>query len=268
MFEKTLVYRNKTITLKTQTTMSINLINILRNSFTEKSYRDISEHVDINPQSAKNGLNDLVPAVLACILGNNTVTSSTQPTWWNALKDEYPYTDNEYIETANISKPSFLIKGREVLSGMFRTNLDELVNSISSVAGIQKEKAAGLIEVGVPLIIGYLNNWLRKKGWKFKDLIANLIATKSTIINELPTGISAAHFGVNRPNSIKDPIDKPKINFSETIESEIPANPKTKKKNRNGLMWIIGLIVIALLVWYFLGNRSSVMEVEDKIIVP
>lgn len=248
--------------------MSVDLIDKLRKSFTEKSYQDISEYVGINTQSAKNGINALVPAVLACVLGNNTLTSATQPIWWNALKDEYPYIDDEYINTTNIDKPSFLIKGREVLSGMFRTNHDELVKSISSVAGIQKEKAAGLIEVGVPLIIGYLNNWIKTKGWKFKDLIANLIDSKPTIVKELPIGISATHFGINGVKDVTSVIDKTTKNFSETTKTEIPTNTKAVKRNKNSLMWIIGLIVIALLAWYFLANRACVRNMEDEVIVP
>ena len=113
----------------------------------------------INLESTKNGLNAITPIVLTSILGNNTVKNATQPVWWNALKEEYPFSEDEYIEATHINSPSFLIKGREVISGMFRTNHDELVTSVSSVAGIQKEKASGLIEVGVPLIAGYLNNW-------------------------------------------------------------------------------------------------------------
>ncbi len=243
--------------------MSINLIDILRNSFTEKSYQDIAEHVGINPESVKNGLNALVPSVLVCILGNNTVTSSTQPTWWNALKDEYPYSEDEYIETKNITTPAFLIKGREVLSGMFRTNHDELVKSVGSVAGVPKEKAAGLIEVGVPLIIGYLSNWLRKKNWKFKDLIENLIDTKMTIVGELPVGISSAQFGIN-----SEVNNLPKNNFSDTIETHLTKDAKDIKKGRNGLWWILGLLALALLLWYFLGNRACVRNMQDDLIVP
>ena len=249
--------------------MSVNLIDKLRNSFTEKSYQDISEYVDINTQSAKNGINALVPAVLACVLGNNTLTSAKQPIWWDALKDEYSNGDDEYINTANINKPSFLNKGREVLSGMFRTNHDDLVKSISSVAGIQKEKAAGLIEVGVPLIIGHLNKWIKTKGWKFKDLIAILLETKLNIVKELPIGISATHFGIN---GLKDDhtkvINNPTKDFSETIKTEIPTHPKAVKKNKNSLMWIVGLIVIALLAWYFLANRACVRDIDDEVIVP
>lgn len=253
--------------------MAIDLIDILRNSFTDKSYKDISQHVGINIESTKNGLNALVPAVLGCILGNNTVTSATQPKWWNALKDEYPYADEEYIDTSNISKPSFLIKGREVLSGMFRTNHDELVKSIGSVAGIPKEKSAGLIEVGVPLIIGYLGNWVRKKGWKFNELIANLIENKQSIVTALPVGITPAHFGVDNLSKANIPkaksnITETKSNFSETIESEIPTQRHAVKTNKNGLIWIGGLVVLAIVLWYLLGNRSCTRSADDSLITP
>ena len=237
----------KPYTIQTITTMAINLIDVLRNSFDEKAYQDISEHTGINLESTKNGLNVIIPAVLACILGNNTTTNASQPKWWNTLKDDYPDTKNDFIETKNINSSSFFVKGREILSSMFRTNHDELVKSVSSVAGIQKEKAAGLIEVGVPLIIGYINNWMKRKDWRFKDLIKNLIEIKPSIVDELPIGISPAHFGIN---------NLPKNNFSEIVKTEIPRHKKTVKRNRNALMWIIGLLVLFILSWYFLGVRT------------
>ena len=128
---------------------------------------------------------------------------------------------------------------------MFRTNHDELVSSICSIAGIQKEKASGLIEVGVPLIAGYLNNWVRKKGWKFKDLIENLDENKPSIIAAILSGISPARFGMG---------NVPKDNFSKTIETAIPTKTKSHKRVRNGFMSLFGLIVIALLFWYFMGK--------------
>lgn len=253
---------------KTHTTMTTNLINVLQKSFSDKSYQDISQHVDISPASTKNGTKAIIPTVLASILQNNTMSSSAQPSWWNALDNEYPYTDDEFVSTHNISNSTFLVKGREVVSGMFRTNHDDLVSSVSSIAGIQREKAAGLIEVGVPLIVGYLKSWMRKKGWKFKDLIQNLIENKSSITGALPSGISPTQFEVvNKPEN--KPKNTPKNNFSETIESQIPPVKKPVKKKNNGIMWFVGLVVIALILWYFMGNRACTRNAEtDDLIVP
>lgn len=241
--------------------MAINLINILQKSLSEKSFSDISQYIGISPESTKNGTKAIIPVVLASILGNNTASTSTQPAWWNALDKEYPYSEDEFVDTKAINSSSFLIKGREVLAGLFRTNHDELVASVSSVAGIQKEKAAGLIEVSVPLIVGHLKNWTLKKGWKFKDLIEYLIENKTVITGALPTGISPAHFGVGR---------LPKNNFSRTIETETPtpATPTSKKKN-NGLIWFGGLLLLAIILWYLMGNKSCTRSLDtDDMLVP
>lgn len=240
--------------------MPINLINILQKSFSEKSLEDISQHVDISTESTKNGLKVIIPKVFAAILGNNTVSSSAQPIWWNALDSEYPYKDDEFVQSENISNTTFLVKGREVLSGMFRTDHDELVSSVSSVAGIQKEKAAGLIEAAVPLIAGHLKNWMRRKNWKFEDLIENLIEHKAFITGSLPAGIPIADFGED---------NKPKYNFSETIEVEIPTTGKPKKKKNNGLMWFGGLLVLVLILWYFMDSKSCTRSLDtNDILVP
>lgn len=224
--------------------MAINLVNVLRKSFTEQAYQEISQYVDINTESTKNGVKAIIPVILASILGNNTENSATQPSWWNTLKDEYPFTDDEFIDTDSIKNSSFIIKGREILAVTFKTYHDELVASVSSIAGIQKEKAATLIEVSVPLIVGFLTNWLQRKGWKFKDLIKNLLQTKPEIIGALPIGISPAYFSLTNVS---------KNDFSKTIETAIPTKVKITGKSRNGLMWFIGLVVLALVLWYFLS---------------
>ncbi len=224
--------------------MTTNLIDVLRKSFTPETYDAIAINVGINPESVKNGINAIIPALLASILGNNTVNSATQPTWWNVLKEEYPYNENEFIDTTPISTSSFLIKSREIVNGLFTSCYDDLVSSISSIGGVQKEKAARLIHTTAPLVIGYLNNWMRRKGWKYKDLINNLFEQKTHIIGTLPMGISPACFEMN---------NMPKNNFSQTIENKLPATGVSHKKNRNGLMWFIGLVVLGILLWYFLG---------------
>lgn len=240
--------------------MANNLITILQKSFSDKSYEDISQHVGISVESTKNGLKVIMPNVLAAILGNNTMSSSAQPAWWNTLDSEYPYSDDEFVQTENISKIAFLVKGREVSSGMFRTNHDKIISSVSSVAGIQKEKAAGLIEVGVPLVTGHLKNWMQRKNWKFKDLIENLVENKSIIMGALPAGIPIAYL---------EDDNKPKDNFSETIKTEIPTTRIIKKKKSNGLVWIAGLIIITLILWYFMGRKSCTRSLDtDDLLIP
>ena len=254
--------------------MAINLINILQKSFTEESYQDITEHVGVNLESTKNGLKAIVPVILASILGNNTVNSSSQPVWWKSLDKDYPYSEDDFVDTKNISTPSFLVSGREIISGMFRTNHDELIGSVSSVSGIQKEKSAGLIEVGVPLIVGHLKNWVLKKGWKFKDLVANLIENKTLITNALPSGISLSHFGLANieKNNFSETIkgENPKNNFSETIKTEIPTEAKpTKKKKFNGIFWFGGILILAIILWYFMGSKSCIRSLNtDDLLVP
>ena len=231
--------------------MATNLINALLLAFSDTSFQNISEYVGINSESTKNGVKAIIPAVLASILGNNTVNSSNQPVWWNALDDEYPYSEDEFVLTNNIHNSTFLVKGREVVSGMFRTNHDDLINSVSSVAGIQKEKSAGLIEVAVPLIVGHLKNLIQRKGWNFKDLIENLIASKSYITEALPNDISPDHFGVG---------NLPKDNFSKTIDATIPITKAPKKRKNNLLIWFGGLVLIALiaiLLWHLMNNSGS-----------
>lgn len=60
----------------------------------------------------------------------------------------------------------------------------------------EKNNAVSLIEITTLLVAGYLINWLEWQGWKFEDLINNLLNTKYEIIAALPAGISPVHLGI------------------------------------------------------------------------
>lgn len=227
--------------------MATELIDILRRSFTEKSYQDVSKHIGITEASTRNGLNALVPIVLASLLEHYPTGDIPQPKWWNVLKECYPYSDKEYIETDHIKDPEFLIRGREITSGLYQSNHDDLVATIGNVAGVSKEKAAGIVEVGVPLIVGYLNNWMKRKNWSFSQLMGNLYETKGSIKNALPTGVSYVNIDTNHvpPNT-----------FSKTNKTVVPTQNASPRRIKNSFLWLFGLIVVVLVLWYVMGFRS------------
>lgn len=233
--------------------MAINLITVLQDAFSAEAYKDISNHVDISTESTKNGLKVVIPATLASI-SKYEGESSPLPSCWNALDNVYRPTDAKHINTQNIHNPTFVEKGREILWCMFRKNHDELVATVATVAGVQKAKASKLVEVGVPLVVGFLKNWMLHNGWTFNDLMSNLSKNNSLIAAALPEELAFAHFEMN---------NSPKVNFSKTMETPLATAPtpvSKKRKNNNAIIWLAGLILVALLallLWYLLNNTYS-----------
>lgn len=176
--------------------MNISFLTILRDSFTDKSYQSLSEHISISSEQAKNGVYVIIPIILASILENNTASDVVQPIWWNSLKEVPAFMDDKTININIINKPFFAIKGRGVSWYMFSFCFNNLVAVVSEISLIQKQNAMSLIEITTPLIVSYLINWMKWEGWEFENLIDNLLDTKYEIITALPAGISTAHLGI------------------------------------------------------------------------
>ena len=176
--------------------MKINFLTILRDSFTERTYQKLSEQISISSEQAKNGVHVIIPLILASILENNTASNAIQPIWWNSLKEEYAYKDDKTININIINKTFLALKGRGLSWHLFRFCYNDIATLISEKASIRKNNAVSLIEITTLLVAGYLIKWLEWEGWKFEDLIDNLLNAKYEIIGSLPAGISPVHLGI------------------------------------------------------------------------
>lgn len=177
--------------------MKICFLTVLRDSFTEKSYKSLSEHIAISPGQVKNGVKVIIPIILASLLENNTESNAIQPIWWSSLKDGYANKDDKTINVDIIDKPFYDEKGRGISWFIFRYCFNDLAATVSEKVAIRKDDAVSLIEIITPLIVGYLINWLEWQEWKFEDLIKHLSNSRSEIIASLPAGISPVHLGIN-----------------------------------------------------------------------
>lgn len=179
------------------TAMKINFLTVLQDSFTQKSYQILSKNIAISTEQSKNGVHVIIPIILVSILENHTARNAIQPIWWNSLKKEYACKDDKTINIDIIDKPFYAVKGRGVSWYIFRNCYNDIAEEVSKKAFIRKDNAEFLIQITTPLIAGYLINWLEREGWKFEDLIENLLKTKYDLIAALPVGISPAHLGVS-----------------------------------------------------------------------
>ncbi len=248
--------------------MSVNLIDVLKNAFTDNVYDRITRNVDVDRDSAKSGVDAIIPTVLASILGKNTATAYNEPTWWNSLTDFFRRDEDElYVDV--IDDPRYNETGTNVYNGLFGTNRSAIVDAIAKKIGLGGDKASGLLSTVVPLVTGYLANWTRRKGWSFRDLISNLIDNKSSIMNALPAGLSPGIFGLT---ALDDPRPAETV-YTETepVREPVTTTPPPARSN-NLLWWVIGLLLVGLLLWWLLGNRSCerqpvVNGVEDSVVV-
>jgi len=237
--------------------MTENLIEILKNAVSDKAIETIGKQVGIDNATVKSGMGTIIPTILAGLLGKNTTTSAA-PTWLNAVGGLFNEKD-EKIDADRFDFTELLTKGRGLLGGLFGDNADMVTGAIANTTGIPKEKANGLLATVSPLILGFLTKWMKGKGWSFGDLIGNLIENKSSLAAALPAGLSASNlFNFTAP---KVSIDAPKV------ETPKPNKPKYEepKTNNSWLMWLLGLLLLALLLWLFLGKGLKSCQTEKVI---
>lgn len=247
--------------------MSVNLIDVLKNAFTENVYDRISRNVELDRDAARSGVGAVIPTVLASILGKNTTTAYNEPTWWNSLTGLFTRDEDEmYVDVVN--DPLYNETGNNVYHGLFGSNRDTIVEAIARKIGLGTDKASGFLSTVVPLVTGYLANWIRRKGWSFGDLIGNLFDNRSSIVNALPAGVSPALFGLaaDTPEPVQETVYTEPEPVRETVTTPPPA------KSNNLLWWVIGVLLLAVLLWWLLGNRGCtrqavVNDTQDSLVI-
>lgn len=238
--------------------MAVNLIDVLKNAFTDNVYESIARKVGLDASTAKSGVGAIIPTVLGSILGKNTVGAYNQPSWWDSIVDFFDG-DDEDLHISKVDDPSFLKTGSGMVSGLFGTNHDSIVGAIGQSIGAGKEKASGLMGMVVPMITGYLGNWMKRKSWSFKDLISNLIDNKSSIMSALPASISPALLGFSAPVA-----DAPRATHTRPVETKREPVQEPRKGGSNWLWWLLAILLIGLLLWWLLGNKGCSKHVVDN----
>lgn len=249
--------------------MKENVIDILKNAFTEQSVTSIGKHVGIETKQAKDGIDAIIPTILAALLHNNTALSKT-PDWLSTLSGLFNDKD-ENIQAERFDFLTLGVKGKEILSGLFGAKSANISDAVAQKAGISKERTDGLLSAVVPIVLAYLTNWMKKKDWSFANLMGNLTENKSAIATALPAGLSAAaffDFTSSNTNSIppaKDPVmTKPMAEQANTTTPP-PPNVEEEKSENNWLNWLLWLVLIVLLLWLVIRSCNRNKEAEQVV---
>ncbi len=240
--------------------MTENLIDILKNAVSTKAVDAIGKYVGLDTASTQSGVSAIIPSVLAGLLGRNTAGSSA-PAWLDAVSGLFNDRDED-IQVDRLDLPALASKSPGLLSGLFGTNRDDVSGAIAQAAGIQEEKAGGLLSVVSPLLLGFLTNWMKKKGFSFGDIIGNLLNNKAGLAAALPAGLSANRFFDFDAEPLKtqieaEPVEPPKVEpfVTKTVQPEPKVTSTTvvpEPKKRGSLRWLLWLVILGLLLWLLL----------------
>lgn len=236
--------------------MKQNLINVLKNAFNDKVLDTLATKTGVDQSSAKSGVEALIPTVLGSLLDKNVVKGNNEPTWWKGIADFFS-SDKDDVYTSQLENPLFEKTNASLISNLFGSNESLVKNAIGKAMGGATGKTNSFVNSTVPLIIGYLSNWLRRNKWSFGNLISNLTENKSSLLAALPAGISPSMFGLTSGTPYQSKATE------STTRSTTP-EPEPRRKRRP-ILWIILLLLLALLLWWLLGKGCKRSATDDSV---
>lgn len=224
--------------------MAENIIQVLKDAFTDKAIDAISRNLGEDASKTKAGVTAIIPTVLGGVLGRSANATSA-PVWWNTVADLFGGDDGDDLKLSLLGDTRMVDAGKGLLGSLFGNNLDQVLGSLVGSTGLNKAKVGSLLTTVAPMVIGYLSRWAKRKGLSFGSLMGNLLENKSAILGALPSGLGAGLLGLT---------DKPKEVFNEP-ERKV-AETKTVKPKSN-FTWVLLLLGGLILLWLLFGRGCN-----------
>lgn len=224
--------------------MSENIIQVLKDAFTDKAIDAISRNLGEDASKTETGLTAMIPTVLGGVLGRSANATSA-PVWWNTVADLFGGDDDDDLKLSLLGDSRMVDAGKGLLGSLFGNNLDQILGALAGSTGLNKAKAEGLLTTVAPMVIGYLSRRAKRKGLSFGSLMGNLIENKSDILSALPSGLGAGLPGLT---------DEPKEVFND--DAGKVADTKTVKPKFN-LTWLLLLLGGLILLWLLSGRGCN-----------
>jgi outer membrane protein OmpA-like peptidoglycan-associated protein len=94
------------------------------------------------------------------------------------------------ISSLGSSNSPLIVGGKKILSALFGTSENTVVNAISSESGLGTGSTSTLLAMAAPMVIGFLNKRVRDEGMTMSGLASLLQRESATIRNALPAGLA------------------------------------------------------------------------------
>jgi outer membrane protein OmpA-like peptidoglycan-associated protein len=234
--------------------MSENFIQVLKEAFTDKAIDAVGSAIGEDASKTKAGLGAIIPTVLGGILGRSA-NATTSPSWWQTIADMFGGDDDDDLKLGLLGDAKFGEAGKSLLGSLFGGNLDQIIGSVASAAGLNRTKAGSLLTTVAPMVIGFLSRWAKRKGLSFADLIGKLLENKSAIVGSLPAGLGAGLLGMKTDEPEKPAYDETTRKAAET---------KTVPPKFNWT-WLLALLIALILLWLIFGRGCNRKAKTDEL---
>lgn len=244
--------------------MAVNLTDLAKGLFTGDVISKASSTLQESEGGILKAVEALVPTLLAGLLqkgrssdggGLNTLLSGAQ----DLLAGNAPEAmlGHAISHAGGLQQDSWMSKGLAWLQHLFGDKTNAVTDMVAGYAGIKAQSAKTLLGASVPALLGLTANQAAGSGdsiWQY------LMKQKDQILGQLPGGLNIAGL-----------LGLGSIGAASGLSSgygHSAGDTGHSRKKSNGWLWVILLLLLALVLWYLLGqkgcndNRTS-MPVAD-----
>lgn len=257
--------------------MSINLVELAKGLFTPDVVSGAGATLGEDEGNIRKAVNAIIPAVLLGLFqkadnpsdpGRAGVATAATAAAGNT---DLPGTLQSVLSGGGASPENpWLQKGRELLGTLFGDKTDAIVSMVSGYSGVKTSSANTLMSATAPAVLGLAGNQAQGSD----GIWALLLAQKDHIIRSLPSGLNLA--GVPLLGSFAgwfSPSGPPVTPVSPVSPVSETTYPDRKKGGGGWLLWLLLLVLVALAIWYFMGqkgcnNQVTVPEEDTAMMAP
>jgi hypothetical protein len=258
--------------------MATNLVSSVMQFLTPDMVARIARTLGINPDVAQKVVSAAVPTILASFAGLAAKPAGAQ----------------QLSETVQQQRPDMLSQITNVIggpdqkaiadtgSGLLSTllggsGLNGLVSAMSTFAGIHQNTSKSVLGLIAPMVVGALGQQQRSGGLDANGLANLLSSQKDQITAAMPSGL-ADMLGAS---GMLDALDGSLRRGADTASAAAGRMASTMSDTARGAgqvgyraarrpltaswpLWILGLVVLAGLGWYFLGEREHQLAEQTR----
>lgn len=246
--------------------MSINLVDLAKGLFTKDVLSGAGASLGESEGNMQKAINAIIPSVLLGLFNKaNTPDAGGRDQVINAIAD----TTGGHDLTGNLKNvlgggvdhdSPWLRKGFDFLRTLFGDKVDAVAGMVSNYSGIKSSSASTLMSAAAPAVLALAGKNALGGGSNPQGIWSLILAQKDNIINGLPSGLNLAGIPVLGSFASWFSSGSTPANHGSQYASERTSSDR--KKGGGWLLWLLLLVLLALALWYFLGQKGCNNQVE------
>lgn len=258
--------------------MATNLVSSVMQFLTPDMVAKIARTLGIEPDVAQKVVSAAVPAILASFGGIAAKPAGAQqlsetleqqrPDMLSQVAGAIGGPDHKAIADTGSGLLSTLLGG---------SGLNGLVSAMSTFAGINQNASKSVLGLIAPMVLGALGQQQRSGGLDANGLANLLSSQKDQIAAAMPTGLANMLGARGMLDSLDGGLRRGAdtasaaagrmagtISDTATSASQVANAAARRPLAASWPLWILGLVVLAGLGWYFLGDREQQLAEQTR----